>query len=63
MISLSFVCAFLFIVRVQLVDADLFTAMADMEGLLGAEKEVGAVINEYIDSEMKRLENIKRYGH
>jgi len=40
--------------------ADLFTAMADMESLLGAEKEVTGVISQYIESELQRLERLKK---
>jgi prolyl 4-hydroxylase len=43
-------------------NADLFTAMADMEALLGAEKEVTGVISQYIDSEMRRLEQLKKFS-
>ncbi|VDL70863.1 unnamed protein product [Nippostrongylus brasiliensis] len=40
--------------------ADLFTAIADMQRMLGAEKEVTAVIEKYIEAEQKRLEELKR---
>ncbi|WKY06729.1 hypothetical protein Q1695_006703 [Nippostrongylus brasiliensis] len=42
--------------------ADLFTAIADMQRMLGAEKEVTAVIEKYIEAEQKRLEELKRFA-
>lgn len=38
---------------------EVFTAMADMESLLQAEKHVTTVIDQYIESEMRRLEKLK----
>ncbi|KAK5968530.1 hypothetical protein GCK32_021892 [Trichostrongylus colubriformis] len=40
--------------------ADLFTAIADMQRMLGAEKEVTVVIDQYIEAEQKRLDELKR---
>lgn len=40
--------------------ADLFTAIADMQRMLGAEKEVTNIIEKYIDAEQKRLDDLKR---
>ncbi|VDO22541.1 unnamed protein product [Haemonchus placei] len=42
--------------------ADLFTAIADMQRMLGAEKEVTTVIDKYIEAEQKRLEELKRFA-
>ncbi|XGW28333.1 hypothetical protein V3C99_008255 [Haemonchus contortus] len=42
--------------------ADLFTAIADMQRMLGAEKEVTNVIDKYIEAEQKRLEELKRFA-
>lgn len=41
--------------------ADLFTAIADMQHMLGAEKEVNKVIDDYIRVEQQRLEQLKKY--
>lgn len=38
---------------------EVFTAMADMEVLLHSENEISTVVDQYIKSEMKRLERIK----
>ncbi len=43
----------------QFVHGEVFTAMADMEALLGAEKQVTTVIDQYIEYESKRLEKLK----
>lgn len=40
--------------------ADIFTAVADLQNLLGAEKEVTSVISAYIDSELERLQQLKK---
>ncbi|KAK6039932.1 tetratricopeptide repeat protein [Cooperia oncophora] len=42
--------------------ADLFTAIADMQRMLGAEKEVTTVIDRYIEAEQKRLDDLKRFA-
>uniref|UniRef100_A0A7I4YLH5 procollagen-proline 4-dioxygenase n=1 Tax=Haemonchus contortus TaxID=6289 RepID=A0A7I4YLH5_HAECO len=42
--------------------ADLFTAIADMQRMLGAEKEVTTVIDKYIEAEQQRLEELKRFA-
>ena len=41
--------------------ADIFTAMADMQRMLGAEKDVTSVIDNYIQEEQSRLDDLKRY--
>ena len=41
--------------------AEIFTAMADMELLLGAEKQVTTVIDQYIEAEQRRLQRLKEY--
>lgn len=40
--------------------AEVFTAMADMELILGAEKHVNTVIEDYIKSEERRLKALKQ---
>lgn len=45
---------------VSSVQGDLFTAIADMQHMLGAEKEVNKVIDEYIQVEHKRLDQLKK---
>ncbi|KJH48306.1 hypothetical protein DICVIV_05615 [Dictyocaulus viviparus] len=40
--------------------ADLFTAIADMQKMLGAEKEVTSIIENYIEAEQDRLNELKR---
>lgn len=42
--------------------AEVFTAMADMENLLHTEKHVVTVIDQYINSETKRLERLKEFA-
>ncbi|KAK6022881.1 hypothetical protein OSTOST_11406 [Ostertagia ostertagi] len=42
--------------------ADLFTAIADMQRMLGAEKEVTTIIDKYIEAEEKRLDELKRFA-
>ncbi|VDM61368.1 unnamed protein product [Angiostrongylus costaricensis] len=42
--------------------ADLFTAIADMQKMLGAEKEVTNIIENYIEAEQKRLDDLKRFA-
>ncbi|KAJ1369161.1 phytochrome 2 [Parelaphostrongylus tenuis] len=42
--------------------ADLFTAIADMQKMLGAEKEVTNIIENYIEAEHKRLDDLKRFA-
>lgn len=39
--------------------AEMFTAMADMDSLLYTEKHVVSVIDQYIEMETKRLERLK----
>ncbi|PAV70367.1 hypothetical protein WR25_24413 isoform B [Diploscapter pachys] len=43
-------------------NADLFTAIADMQHMLGSEKDVTSVIDAYIEEEQGRLEQLKRYA-
>uniref|UniRef100_A0A9J2PY10 procollagen-proline 4-dioxygenase n=1 Tax=Ascaris lumbricoides TaxID=6252 RepID=A0A9J2PY10_ASCLU len=43
--------------------ADIFTAVADLQNLLGAEKEVTSVISAYIDSELERLQQLKKVAN
>lgn len=40
--------------------AEVFTAMADMETLLYAEKHVSNIIDQYIESEKARLDKLKQ---
>uniref|UniRef100_A0A0K0DQV6 P4Ha_N domain-containing protein n=1 Tax=Angiostrongylus cantonensis TaxID=6313 RepID=A0A0K0DQV6_ANGCA len=42
--------------------ADLFTAIADMQKMLGAEKEVTNIIENYIEAEQRRLDDLKRFA-
>ncbi|KAL6738222.1 hypothetical protein Aduo_011792 [Ancylostoma duodenale] len=42
--------------------ADIFTAIADMQRMLGAEKEVTTVIESYIEAEQKRLDELRRFA-
>ncbi len=44
---------------VQYGYGEVFTAMADMETLLDAEKQVTSVIDEYIEMEVERLKKLK----
>ncbi|PIC34569.1 hypothetical protein B9Z55_014182 [Caenorhabditis nigoni] len=46
-----------------LADADLFTAIADLQHMLGAEKDVTTVIDQYIAAERARLDDLRRYAH
>lgn len=41
--------------------ADIFTAIADMQRMLGVEKEVTSVIESYIEAEQRRLDELKRW--
>ncbi|TKR86888.1 hypothetical protein L596_011391 [Steinernema carpocapsae] len=45
---------------VGLAAGDLFTAMADMESMLVGERDVTVTIQNYIDSEMERLNKLER---
>ncbi|VDK53678.1 unnamed protein product [Anisakis simplex] len=49
----------LLVVFSTVCSADIFTAIADMQNLLGAEKEVTTIISAYIDSEFERLKQLK----
>ncbi|CAJ0937708.1 unnamed protein product, partial [Mesorhabditis belari] len=42
--------------------ADLFTATADLQHMLGAEKNIVPVINDYIEAEQERLEQLKKFA-
>ncbi|KHJ93516.1 prolyl 4-Hydroxylase alpha-subunit, region, partial [Oesophagostomum dentatum] len=42
--------------------ADIFTAMADMQRMLGVEKDVTSVIENYIEEEQNRLNDLKRFA-
>uniref|UniRef100_A0A1I7X377 TPR_REGION domain-containing protein n=1 Tax=Heterorhabditis bacteriophora TaxID=37862 RepID=A0A1I7X377_HETBA len=57
----SLMLPYLAILLVGIVSADLFTAIADMQNMLGAEKEVTAVIDNYIAAEQERLDELRRY--
>ncbi|KAF1757806.1 hypothetical protein GCK72_014263 [Caenorhabditis remanei] len=46
-----------------LAHADLFTAIADLQHMLGAEKDVTSVIDQYIAAERDRLDDLRRYAH
>ncbi|CAL2040601.1 unnamed protein product [Caenorhabditis brenneri] len=46
-----------------LAHADLFTAIADLQHMLGAEKDVTTVIDKYIAAERERLDDLRRYAH
>ncbi len=39
--------------------AEIFTAMAEMEIVLGAERQATSVIDAYIEAEHRRLERLK----
>lgn len=41
--------------------AEVFTAMNDMESLLATERHVVTIIDEYIKTELDRLERLKEY--
>lgn len=43
----------------QYATAEVFTSMADLEMLLGAEGQVTTVIDQYIASEQARLQKLK----
>lgn len=43
-----------------LAHADLFTAIADLQHMLGAEKDVTTVIDQYIAAEKARLDDLRR---
>ncbi|CAI5447148.1 unnamed protein product [Caenorhabditis angaria] len=53
---------FLSSLLLSLVAADLFTAIADLEHMLGAEKGVANVIDDYIVAEQKRLNDLRKYA-
>ncbi|CAI2350753.1 unnamed protein product [Caenorhabditis sp. 36 PRJEB53466] len=46
-----------------LVYADLFTAIADLQHMLGSEKDVTTFIDQYIAAERSRLDDLRRYAH
>ena len=50
----------LFVLLSALCSADIFTAMVDMQNLLGAEEEVNSLIENYIDIELERLDRLKK---
>ncbi|CAI4231813.1 unnamed protein product [Auanema sp. JU1783] len=51
-----------FVGLLALASADLFTAIADMERMLGHEKDVTSVIDQYISSEQERLKELKKFA-
>lgn len=46
----------------SLGNGEIFTAMADMESLLYAERDVIGVIDHYIQAENERLQKLKKWG-
>ncbi|CAD6196789.1 unnamed protein product [Caenorhabditis auriculariae] len=52
----------LFFALLALALADLFTAIADMEHMLGAEKDVMGVIDQYIEAERERLNKLRNFA-
>ncbi|VDK59359.1 unnamed protein product [Anisakis simplex] len=42
--------------------ADIFSSMATMKALVGAEKDIPVMINAYIEREMERLEYLRRFA-
>ena len=55
-----FVQTFIGILLIGVGTAEVFTAIADLESLLGAEKEVTAAIDDYISAEKDRLQKLHR---
>ncbi|CAJ0579739.1 unnamed protein product, partial [Mesorhabditis spiculigera] len=45
-----------------LAQADLFTAIADLQTMLGAEKNIVPVVKEYIAAEQERLDHLKKFA-
>ena len=43
-----------------LIRAEVFTSMEDMEAMMGVEKEVTTLIDDYIAAEKDRLERLRR---
>lgn len=48
---------FLFII---VVNGEIFTSIADLQRLLLVEKNIPKLINDYIDTETQRLEELKK---
>jgi len=46
---------------VSFIQAELFTAVVDLERILHAEYEVAQDLRNYIDSEQQRIDTLKRY--
>uniref|UniRef100_A0A914R2Q8 Uncharacterized protein n=1 Tax=Parascaris equorum TaxID=6256 RepID=A0A914R2Q8_PAREQ len=42
------------------VSADIFSSMATMKALVGAEKDIPLMINAYVEREMERLEYLRK---
>ncbi|KHN73657.1 Prolyl 4-hydroxylase subunit alpha-1 [Toxocara canis] len=42
--------------------ADIFSSMATMKSLVGAEKEIPSMINAYVEKEMERLNYLRKYA-
>uniref|UniRef100_F1L319 procollagen-proline 4-dioxygenase n=1 Tax=Ascaris suum TaxID=6253 RepID=F1L319_ASCSU len=44
------------------VSADIFSSMATMKALVGAEKDIPLMINAYVEKEMERLEYLRKFA-
>ncbi|CAJ0570910.1 unnamed protein product, partial [Mesorhabditis spiculigera] len=53
---------FLCLACLGLAQADLFTAIADLQTMLGAEKNIVPVVKEYIAAEQERLDHLKKFA-
>uniref|UniRef100_A0A0N5C9F1 procollagen-proline 4-dioxygenase n=1 Tax=Strongyloides papillosus TaxID=174720 RepID=A0A0N5C9F1_STREA len=52
---------FLFAI-IYIINGDLFTAMVDLENLKESEHDIGAIIEEYIQSEEERLNKLREFS-
>ena len=46
---------------VSITQAELFTAVVDLERILHAEHEVAQDLRNYVDNEQRRIDTLKRY--
>ncbi|VDM91575.1 unnamed protein product, partial [Onchocerca ochengi] len=44
------------------ISADLYSSLASLKAILGVEEEIAAMINDYVEKELKRLDDLKKFA-
>ncbi|VDN07459.1 unnamed protein product, partial [Thelazia callipaeda] len=48
---------------IPVIFADIYSSVASMKALIGAEKDIPVMINSYVEKELQRLDYLKKFAH